>query len=260
MGELRKWLVLKCAMSFIFITLWWAALRHAPVGDCIAVIYTSPILTSILSRVLLKEMLPSVFIYQALLVSIGTILVVDPPVVRAMFSTTSGEASPRGDYTLVFLALGACALVPIVTKKARDCSWIEVEHVSACLAAAVLDPSLLIGQYALYGTVPRMPSAAPSEIGLIVLAAGGSFVGIAMETKGYQLADVGKASMFRYVEVPFAYVLQCFGTREPVQTQAIVGALLIMLSCFLGLKQSSAKSQDKEESDTDKLATELLGA
>merc|ERR1719324_1470381 len=44
--ELRKLLLLKSAVSFGFITLWWAALRKAPLGNCVAIIYCSPILTS----------------------------------------------------------------------------------------------------------------------------------------------------------------------------------------------------------------------
>jgi len=117
----------------------------------------------------------------------------------------------------VFLALGVCAIVPIVTRKAKDCCWIEVEHVSAFLAATLLNPVLFFLQYLLYDVVPMVPTAAPKETGLILLAAAGSFVGLGMETKGYQLAEVGKASMYRYVEVPFAYALQHFGTSTPVQ-------------------------------------------
>lgn len=257
--ELRKWLFLKCAMSFVFITLWWTAIKRAPVGDCIAIIYTSPILTSLMSRVFLNEFLPLVFPFQVAMVSVGTIMVMNPPFLHAFLHSASSDTSPDHDYTFVFLALVACSIVPIVTRKARDCSWIEVEHVSACLASTLLDPSLLVVQYMIYGNMPLLPSTRPGEIGLIILAAGGSFVGIAMETKGYQLAEVGKASMFRYVEVPFAYVLQSIGTSEPVQTRAVIGSILILMSCLLGVKPS--KTSSSENLDTrDQKTQALLGA
>jgi drug/metabolite transporter (DMT)-like permease len=268
--ELRGWLLLKCAMSFAFITLWWSALRRAPVGDCIAIIYTSPILTSMLSRLALKESLPKQFPLRVALVSIGTILVLDPPFIHTLLfaslggSSSTTPSSPDHDYTLVFLSLIAAAIVPIFTRKARDCSWIEVEHVSACLASTVLTPALLLCQYFLtasngsaVSTISKSYAASPSEVGLIVLAAGGSFVGIAMETKGYQLAEVGKASMFRYVEVPFAYVLQRFATTEPVRIQAVLGSILIIASCFLGLEQSKPKEIVQQE---DSKTEALLGA
>lgn len=231
--ELRFWLGLKCALSFIFITMWWGAIQKAPMGDCIAIIYCSPIVTSILSRFLLGEELPMEFPLQVIFVAAGSALVLDPPFLRA--STTVGEdLAPEADYNLVYCALSVCSIIPIVTRKARNCSWIEVEHVSACMACLILDPALILAQYTIFGTVPRIPSGAPLEVGLIVLAAGGSFVGIAMETKGYQMAEVGKATMFRYLEVPFAYLLQKLGTTAPIQTKALVGAALIISSCAFG--------------------------
>jgi len=252
--ELRVWLLLKCAMSFIFITLWWTALRFAPIGDCIAIIYTSPIFTSLLSRMFLKELLPCHFPCQVLLVSLGTVLVIDPPFIRSSFISGSATMESRASYTFVWLALAACSIVPIVTRKAKDCSWIEVEHVSACLASMILCPALIVGQSILYGSAPAMPSKAPAECGLIVLAAVGGFVGIAMETKGYQLAEVGKASMFRYVEVPFAYVLQHLATSEPVTLQAVLGSALIIASCFMKFVCTDTKADAMQEVDQKKQA------
>jgi len=230
--ELRKWLVLKCMASFFFITTWWAAIRRAPMGNCIAIIYCSPIITAITSRILLDEKFTTEFPFQCMLVIAGMLLVIDPPFLR---SDGDGDADDgNADYKLVFVALVLCSVVPIVTKKCKSCSWIEVEHVSACLACTTLDPSLMGITYVTTGYVPQLPAAAVLEVGLILLAACGSFVGIAMETKGYQLAEVGKATMFRYVEVPFAYVLQHFGTSTEVKPLAVLGACLILAACVVG--------------------------
>ncbi|CAE8607146.1 unnamed protein product [Polarella glacialis] len=251
--ELRKWLVLKCALSFAFITIWWAAIRMAPVGDCIAIIYCAPILTSFMSSSLLGEKLPRFFGFQIVLVLAGTCLVVNPPFLRHWLAPQADSAVPtesaeRPDYRLALFALIFGAFVPLATKKCRSCSWIEVEHVNASLASAVLNPSVAVGNYAWYGALPELPAAAPAGIALIMLAAIGSFIGIAMETKGYQLAEIGRASMFRYVEVPFAYVLQQFGTSEPVQPQAIFGACLILSSCVLGVVEKMLQAPKDEQS------------
>merc|ERR1712139_492127 len=122
-----------------------------------------------------------------------------------------------------------------VTKKAQDCSWIEVEHTSAVFAAVVLNPLAFAAQYFMYGTVPQIPHASPMQVSLILLAAAGCFVGIAMETKGYQLADPGRASMFRNAEVPLGYVLQQFGTSSPLSIKALLGSVCILVSCVLGV-------------------------
>lgn len=131
-------------------------------------------------------------------------------------------------YLEVIAALLFSAALPLVTKKTRDCSWIEarglfgklsfvceVEHVSAFLACVLLDPALMIANQLLNHDNPvKCPLASISsflrpdvdagtkEALIIILAALGAFVGVALETKGYQLASVGRASMFRRGEWP----------------------------------------------------------
>jgi len=240
------------------------------VGDCIAIVYCSPVLTSLFSKALLGEALPRRFLSRIVLVSAGCLLVLDPPFLHS-YGSGPGPAGPADaqeedimprqiqGYFLVFLALLMASWVPVVTRKAKDCSWIEVEHVSACLASLFLDPGLVATQYMLYGVVPSLPEAAPREITLILLAALGAFVGIAMETKGYQLAEPGKATLFRYIEVPFAYVLQKLGTMEPVRAQAILGSVLIISSCLLGLGDNGpSEAEPKAEKVTDEKKEALL--
>ncbi|CAK9103059.1 Hypothetical protein (Fragment) [Durusdinium trenchii] len=60
----QRWLILKGVLQVSFITCWWTALQRAPVGNCVAIIYSSPILTSVFSRLLLKEPLGSQFPLQ----------------------------------------------------------------------------------------------------------------------------------------------------------------------------------------------------
>lgn len=234
--QLRGMLLLKATVSFSFITLWWAALRRAPIGDCIAIIYCAPVLTSVVSFIVLREALPRGFPLQVILVLAGSILVLDPPFLRSILDTSAkgAEEGPRADYTLTVLALLFGALAPLVTSSTKECSWIEVEHVSAAAACLFLDPALACAQYSWDGLLPMFPVLDPWEVLLIVLAAAGSFVAIAMETKGYQLAEPGKASMYRYVEIPFAYMLQHAVAGTEVQPRTIAGAALIISSCAIG--------------------------
>eukprot|EP00747_Dinoflagellata_sp_TGD_P179532 gnl/TRDRNA2_/TRDRNA2_30487_c0_seq1.p1 gnl/TRDRNA2_/TRDRNA2_30487_c0~~gnl/TRDRNA2_/TRDRNA2_30487_c0_seq1.p1 ORF type:complete len:336 (+),score=45.03 gnl/TRDRNA2_/TRDRNA2_30487_c0_seq1:32-1039(+) len=230
--EFRRLLLIKAALSFSWVTLWWTALRRAPMGDCIALVYCAPILTSVWSALFLGEKLPQVFLAQTALVSGGMLLIIDPPFLR----TNLGAGKEKhGDYTFVLMGLVVNSFVPIVTRQTRACSWIEVEHVVSVCSCLVFNPCLLLGGYLVDGTVPPMPPAAVAEAGLIATAALGTFAGVAMETKGYQLAEPGKAAMFRYIEVPFAYFLQHIGTpASPIASRAISGSVLIIISCALG--------------------------
>ena len=67
-AESRTWLLLKSFLSFAFILCWWNGLRYAPVGNCVAIIYCSPIITAVLAKLLLEEDLGSLFLFQVLLV------------------------------------------------------------------------------------------------------------------------------------------------------------------------------------------------
>jgi len=237
---LRHLVLLKAALSFSWVTLWWSALRRAPMGDCIAIVYCGPILTSLWSALLLGEQLPRLFPLQALLVSGGILLIVDPPFLRI---GAAGEMGKHSDYTLVLIGLLVNSFVPIVTRQTRDCSWIEVEHVCSVGACFFFNPALLLAGYLLDGAVPVLPAAAMREAGLIGAAALGTFAGVAMETKGYQLAEPGKAAMFRYIEVPFAYLLQLLGTAMPVAPGAVLGAVLVIASCAIGVLEHRRSQQ-----------------
>jgi drug/metabolite transporter (DMT)-like permease len=245
--ELRGLLCLKSFFFVSYLTLWWASLRQVPIGDCIAIIYTAPIFVVILSRMILGEELAKEFPAQVVLNLTGIVLIVDPPFLHADGNASMYETLNK--YSYLFTALAFCSIIPIVTRQTKDCSWIEVEHVSAILAAVVLNPALMCSSYVASGKLPDWPAAAPMDVFYIVLASLGGFVGLAMETKGYQLAEAGKASMYRPIEVPFAYVLQHFGTSAPVAPRAVLGALLIVISCGLGplLQKMKELKADKED-------------
>jgi drug/metabolite transporter (DMT)-like permease len=222
-----------------------------PIGDCIAIIYSSPILTSLLSWWLLGETLPSEFPLQVFLVLSGNMLIVDPPFVHGLPTFTSSDSSIA--YLVLFIALALAAVLPVVTAKTKACSWIEVEHVGAAVASAVLIPGLMFADYAVYGAVPSIPTESPLDAVNIILAALGTFGGVALETKGYQLASAGRASMFRNLEVPFAYALQRWSTVTPVAPRALLGALLIVMSCGIG----GITSRFWQSSETQQLSSKV---
>lgn len=248
---LRRLLFTKAALSFSWVTLWWNALRRAPMGDCITIVYCGPILTSLWSAFLLGNKLPRYFIVQTVLVSSGMLLIVDPPFLRTALGTGT---SNHNDYTFVLIGLVVNSFVPIVTRQTRKASWIEVEHVVSVCSCLVFNPCLFLAGYVFENTIPTLPPAAISEAGLIVVVALGTFVGVAMETRGYQLAEPGKAAMFRYVEVPYAYFLQHMGTSTPVASRAIFGAILIITSCIVGAGESY-RTYSKERTRSKQMAS-----
>jgi len=214
----------------------------APLGDCIAVIYCSPLLTVILSRLMLGEKMLAVFPIQALLATSGMCLIIQPPwLLTALGSSPAEKTSSDANYTLVIAAMIVSAILPVATKQTKAASWIEVEHVTSFLAVFVMNPIIHCAKLAMresasgVGFVLVLPDVGIAEVGLVMLAGIGSFVGVAMQTQGYQIADPGKASMFCYLEIPFAYFLQLVCTsHNSIAMSSVIGALLVLLACLLG--------------------------
>lgn len=249
-AKIRWALAFRGFLTCGFVTLWWAALPMAPLGDCIAVIYCSPLFTVILSRLILGEKMLTVFPLQALLAILGMCLIIQPPcLVSALGLSQTVQTS--GNYTLVFAAMIVSCVMPIATRQTNAASWIEVEHVTSFLAVFVLNPAIYCAQRVAEGEDALvLLSVSLSEVGLVVLAALGSFVGVAMQTRGYQMADPGKACMYCYLEIPFAYFLQHVGTtNSSISRSSIIGAILVLLSCFLGAVARLCSSGGKSDNE-----------
>lgn len=233
--KIRKFLFLRGLLSYSFVRLWWAALLMAPLGDCTAVMYCSPFLTVLWSRVVLGERMLKVFPLQAFIATAGMCLIVQPPLLLKFLDLRPADASSGGNYALVIVATVVASIMPLVTSKTKEASWIEVEHVTNFMAVFVLNPIAFCAQQFAEGAVVfQLPTVGTWEVGLIVLAALGSAGGVAMQTRGYQMADPGKASMFTYLEIPFSFLLQVIGTKSPVTVDSVMGAVFVLFACLLG--------------------------
>lgn len=250
-AKIRWSLILRSILQVSFLTLWWAALPLAPLGDCIAIMYCAPLLTVLWSGIVLGEQMLTVFPIQALLATTGMCFIVQPSFLLSSLNLAPANTSGGEDYTLAVAATFVSSIMPVVTRQTKEASWIEVEHAANFLAVFVLNPCVFFGlQFAKGGAVSALPSVSVSEVALVILASLASSVGVALQTCGYQMAEPGKASMFMYLEVPFAYLLQLIGTQSPISTNSIFGAILVLLACLLGAgKQfrSMCQSTDLEE-------------
>lgn len=247
-AKMRRGLALRGFLICSFVTLWWAALPMAPLGDCIAIVYCGPLLTVCLSRVMFGEKMLQVFPIQAFLATAGMCMISQPPMLLSILNIAPASNTAGGQYSLVIAAMIVSALIPLVTYSTKEASWIEVEHVTNFLAVFVLNPSVfVVQQFVTHEAVVALPPIDIWEVGLIVTAALGSFLGVAMQTRGYQMADPGKAGMFTYLEIPFAYLIQIIGTPNPVSLSSIIGAVLVVLSCLLGVAAELRSSREKTE-------------
>uniref|UniRef100_A0A7S1MS72 EamA domain-containing protein n=1 Tax=Alexandrium catenella TaxID=2925 RepID=A0A7S1MS72_ALECA len=146
---------------------------------------------------------------------------------------------------------------PIATHQTRQCSWCEVMLVCSLLSCLVLNPLALYGEHFVFDVWPDVKPLGTLEGVVMLTGALCLFLNMAFEIKGYQLAKPGKAAMFVYMEVPFAYLLQCIRAQHAVRLPAVIGSCLIVASSFLGtFAQLASPEGPEDDSVKDPLSTE----
>jgi len=189
-------------------------------------------------------------------------------------SHSSGGSKGDGSYYLgalsAFTAAVVAGLLPICTRKSKACFWTAVNHSSSALSALVFTP-LAIAVWVwvdadapaaiahsiseLFG-VPLNPASTPPagfhpmspgdalhgpagfQLGKWLLLFGATFtgfVGLALQTLGYQLEEAARASVMTVLEIPFAYVLQHYCFQEEITPLGLVGVSLICFATTLNL-------------------------
>ena len=61
------------------------------------------------------------------------------------------------------------------------------------------------------------------------------FLGLALQTLGYQLEEAARASVMTVLEIPFAYVLQHYCFQEEITPLGLAGVGLIVLATSFNL-------------------------
>ena len=116
------------------------------------------------------------------------------------------------------------SVLPILVRKSRHCHWTTVEFITTSFASFLLTPVCLgawfAADHALYRRTinslaggwggPDAWSYRPYGLHVLLFAATLGFVGLALQTYGYQNERSTRASLMSFIEVPFAYALQVF--------------------------------------------------
>ena len=76
------------------------------------------------------------------------------------------------------------------------------------------------------------------------------FVGLGLQTWGFQREDAMRASLMGYLEVPFAYALQyALFKQQPISAAQIGGMLAIVGSAVVNQRASQREGGDADASD-----------
>lgn len=143
-------------------------------------------------------------------------------------------------------------LLPLLVRVSRGAHWLEVEHVSAAVAALVLSPlALLAAQLLGFGVDPCHALWAHSQDAAQLGAL--SFIALCLQTRGFQLAEASIAPLMWYVQVPFSYCLQRVLFGHAVSLASLGGAVFLIAASIANLlgTRSLAKAEPLLRAESD---------
>jgi drug/metabolite transporter (DMT)-like permease len=170
-----------------------AALRHLPLADAIAIAFVMPFLMLLLGRTVLGETVGPRRLAACAVGFAGTLLVIQPS-----FAAVGWAALLPLGVALLF------ALFMLVTRQiARDADPIALQAVSGLMATAVLVPALLLGDRLGWPEVGIAPLPAVDWGLLLMMGLVGSSAHLLM-TWSLRFAPTSTLAPMQYLEIPFA--------------------------------------------------------
>mmetsp|Transcript_16417 Transcript_16417/g.29654 ORF Transcript_16417/g.29654 Transcript_16417/m.29654 type:complete len:413 (+) Transcript_16417:336-1574(+) len=260
----RPILFLRSGLYWGFLSLFWGALAHMPVGDATALVYCAPLFTALFGWLLLGEKVPPGCSWCLTLSLVGVGLITRPAFLFGDYGTdpTVSIAEYNSGMLYAFGSAVVGGLLPVLVRKSKECHWATVEHVADLCSSAIFTPVALavISLRQKYGAVPDDDAPRiwdglqdPTKLLLLLLISVLGFAGLGLQTYGYQRERAARASAMNFLEIPFSYALQylLFGDAlSPIQG---LGTLLVisggLLNLFADVQTSGKGSGSLQSTD-----------
>jgi len=243
-------ILLQGAMSSLMVVTAVASVSYMPVPDALCIMFSCPVVTIILSAIVLKDRLSTGKVIAALLLLSGVVLVCKPPF---LFNSYSPKARMTdADYDLYYvgliLALISClsgGVNNVVVSKCRSVASPVLVNMSAVLGLAVSlayclgDSESLI----LSSRVTSMSWQKWATFGGLSLSALLAFTTL---IKSLQLVSPNLVASLRCSELVMAFGVQSLITMEAPSLLSCLGAVLINLGVIiLAYHATFEKLEDK---------------
>jgi len=227
---IRHWAVLvRGGFTGLSMLIYFGCLAFLPIGQVAAGLFTSPIWVMLISAMFLGKAIGLWRVIAALIGFCGVLIVLDPfrggfdglalvPVFAGFFYAIGGIATRQwceGESTFsmllyFFLSLGVFGLIGVIVLLI----WPQSAPMGAegfILRGIIWHPSWM-------------------SLGLTVVQAVGSIVGVGLIIRGYQLGEVSHVAIFEYSLLIFAAGWSWLLWGQVPQAQAVIGIALIILS------------------------------
>lgn len=247
--RLWPWLTLRALLYGGFNFFWWQALTSMPIGDATSIVYTGQIFTALFAFMFLGESIHWSLVIVIAMDLVGLVLITQPSFVFPASGAAAGASYWVGAISALMAAV-VSGLLPVTTRLCKECFWTAVNTVSSMLTAAIWAPLFFVIWYAIDHTAYDQSTAGfahlndkwyepttgvlgplPCLIGATLFG----FLGLGLQTMGYQRTEVTTVSVMSVMEIPFAYVLQYNIFGQAVTKLGMMGVALIMGGTLLNL-------------------------
>ncbi len=220
-GQRTGLLILRGMVGFVSLSCLYFALTRLPLADALVLQHTSPVFTTLLAALWLKEPIGRREIAGVLLSLIGVVLVARP---GFLFGTHTAGLDPLGVAAAVGAAIFSAGAYTIVRELRRT------EH-----------PLTIVFYFPLVSTIGSLPMALPTAVWpspldwLVVVAGVGLSAQIAQVwmTRGLAEEQAGRAVAMNYLQVAFGVLWGLFFFHEIPTLLSLLGMGLIFVGTWL---------------------------
>ncbi len=220
-GQRTGLLILRGMVGFVSLSCLYFALTRLPLADALVLQHTSPVFTTLLAALWLKEPIGRREIAGVLLSLIGVVLVARP---GFLFGTHTAGLDPLGVAAAIGAAIFSAGAYTIVRELRRT------EH-----------PLTIVFYFPLVSTIGSLPMALPTAVWpspldwLVVVAGVGLSAQIAQVwmTRGLAEEQAGRAVAMNYLQVAFGVLWGLFFFHEIPTLLSLLGMGLIFVGTWL---------------------------
>ena len=217
----KRWVLLRCIGGCgALIGKFWSV-QNLPLGNAIALVFTSPIMTCVLARVFLKEKINLFHIFAIVVGLIGIILIAKPTFI---FPSDDPAEAPLW-YNAVPLVAALSLSIAYVCQRhvgsVVSCTVVSFYGVLSQSVAALILQSATSSQYInppCYSVRWMLPFCGYLSAALFLAV-----------NKGLYYEKAATVSLIRNLDTVLAFFLQVVVFRETAETMSLIGAALIML-------------------------------
>ena len=257
--EHRQSIWIRGILYWLVIFCWFRSLEMVSIGDAEAILFMSPIVTTIIARCWLKEPLAKSFIVTLILALTSIIFITQPEAIFGIdYSDGEKQNMPLIGVIYLLISLISLSMQSIMVRKAKKAHWLQLELVATFGCAFIYTPLLIIicvisdavdtnnnfsiTDYVLSGGKWTWDF---ETFFVCIITAIIGFCGLMCVVIGYQLGNATKVSYMMYLNlvVAFGYQIICFESYPNIYT--IIGVCLLVLSCLIHVIEQCYSSNSK---------------